>query len=67
MLEMGTGVRTSLPMVVADELEARWDRSAWFKRRALNLNTVNQNVVAPRSVRHFFAPCAAWAQLPSDA
>ncbi|WP_255969951.1 molybdopterin cofactor-binding domain-containing protein, partial [Klebsiella pneumoniae] len=24
--EMGTGVRTSLPMVVADEMEARWER-----------------------------------------
>ena len=24
--EMGTGVRTCLPMVLADEMEARWDR-----------------------------------------
>lgn len=54
--EMGTGVRTSLPMVVADELEARWDRVKVVQAGADEARFGNQNVDGSRSVRHFFEP-----------
>lgn len=54
--EMGTGVRTSLPMVVADELEARWERVKVVQAPADEARYGNQNVDGSRSVRHFFAP-----------
>ncbi|RCW68179.1 xanthine dehydrogenase family protein molybdopterin-binding subunit [Pseudorhodoferax soli] len=54
--EMGTGVRTSLPMVVADEMEARWDRVAIVQAGADEARYGNQNVDGSRSVRHFWQP-----------
>lgn len=54
--EMGTGVRTSLPMVVADEMEARWDRVRVVQAPADEARYGNQNVDGSRSMRHFFAP-----------
>jgi isoquinoline 1-oxidoreductase beta subunit len=54
--EMGTGVRTSLPMVVADEMEARWDRVNIVQAPADEARFGNQNVDGSRSVRHFFLP-----------
>ena len=54
--EMGTGVRTSLPMVVADEMEARWDRVKVVQAPADEARYGNQNVDGSRSVRHFFMP-----------
>jgi isoquinoline 1-oxidoreductase beta subunit len=54
--EMGTGVRTSLPMVVADEMEARWDRVKVVQALADEVRYGNQNVDGSRSVRHFFMP-----------
>ena len=54
--EMGTGVRTSLPMVVADELEARWDRVKIEQAQANEARYGNQNVDGSRSMRHFLAP-----------
>jgi isoquinoline 1-oxidoreductase beta subunit len=54
--EMGTGVRTSLPMVVADEMEARWDRVRVVQAPADEARYGNQNVDGSRSVRHFFEP-----------
>jgi isoquinoline 1-oxidoreductase beta subunit len=54
--EMGTGVRTSLPMVVADEMEARWDRVKIVQAPADEARYGNQNVDGSRSVRHFFLP-----------
>lgn len=54
--EMGTGVRTSLPMVVADEMEARWDRVQVVQAEANEARYGNQNVDGSRSVRHFLMP-----------
>jgi isoquinoline 1-oxidoreductase beta subunit len=54
--EMGTGVRTSLPMVVADEMEARWDRVKVIQAEANEVRYGNQNVDGSRSVRHFLMP-----------
>lgn len=54
--EMGTGVRTSLPMVVADEMEARWDRVKIEQAVADEARYGNQNVDGSRSVRHFLMP-----------
>ena len=54
--EMGTGIRTSLPMVVADELEARWDRVRIIQAGAEEARYGNQNVDGSRSIRHFLAP-----------
>jgi isoquinoline 1-oxidoreductase beta subunit len=54
--EMGTGVRTSLPMVVADEMEARWDRVRIVQAGAEEARYGNQNVDGSRSMRHFWQP-----------
>jgi isoquinoline 1-oxidoreductase beta subunit len=55
-VEMGTGVRTSLPMVIADELEADWARVTIVQADANEARYGNQNVDGSRSVRHFLAP-----------
>lgn len=55
-VEMGTGVRTSLPMVVADEMEARWDRVKVVQAEANETRYGNQNVDGSRSIRHFYLP-----------
>src|SRR5690606_16613374 len=54
--EMGTGVRTSLPMVVADEMEANWDRVHVVQAEANEMRYGNQNVDGSRSIRHFMLP-----------
>lgn len=54
--EMGTGVRTSLPMVVADEMEAVWERVRIVQAEANEARYGNQNVDGSRSVRHFLLP-----------
>ncbi len=54
--EMGTGVRTSLPMVVADEMEANWERVKVVQAGADETRYGNQNVDGSRSVRHFLMP-----------
>ena len=54
--EMGTGVRTSLPMVVADEMEARWEQVKVVQAEADEARYGNQNVDGSRSVRHFLMP-----------
>jgi len=54
--EMGTGVRTSLPMVVADEMEADWSRVKVVQAEANEARYGNQNVDGSRSMRHFLAP-----------
>ncbi|MFV0478445.1 MAG: molybdopterin cofactor-binding domain-containing protein [Parahaliea sp.] len=54
--EMGTGVRTSLPMVVADEMEALWERVTVVQAEANEGRYGNQNVDGSRSMRHFLMP-----------
>ena len=70
--EMGQGVRTSLPMVVADEMEADWGRVTVKQAWAEEPRFGNQDTDGSRSVRHFFMPmrrvgAAARAMLVSAA
>jgi isoquinoline 1-oxidoreductase beta subunit len=63
--EMGQGVRTSLPMVIADELEADWSRVRVAQAQADEVRFGNQDTDGSRSVRHFFEPmrrCGAAAR-----
>jgi isoquinoline 1-oxidoreductase beta subunit len=63
--DMGQGVRTSLPMVLADELEADWQRVRVQQARADEERFGNQDTDGSRSMRHFFAPmrrCGAAAR-----
>ena len=51
--EMGTGIRTALPMVVADELGASWERVTI--RQAIGDERLgSQNTDGSRSIRRFF-------------
>ena len=54
--EMGTGVRTSLPMVVADELEADWSHVRVQQAPGDEKKYGNQDTDGSRSVRHFIQP-----------
>ncbi len=54
--EMGQGIRSSLPMVVADELEADWSRVRVIQAVADESRYGNQNTDGSRSMRHFFIP-----------
>lgn len=54
--EMGQGVRTSLPMVVADEMEADWDKVTVVQAYGDEERFGNQDTDGSRSVRHFFMP-----------
>src|SRR5271165_3219466 len=63
--EMGTGSRTSLPMVVADELEADWARVRVKQSPGDEKKYGNQNTDGSRSLRHFIQPmrqCGAAAR-----
>jgi isoquinoline 1-oxidoreductase subunit beta len=63
--EMGQGVRTSLPMVVADELEADWQRVRVRQANADEVRFGTQDTDGSRCMRHFFAPmrrCGAAAR-----
>src|SRR5690606_20916903 len=52
--EMGQGVRTSLPMVIADELEADWNRVRVVQAPGDEPRFGNQNTDGSRSMRHHF-------------
>lgn len=54
--EMGQGVKTSLPMVVADEMGADWDRVIVTQAPGDEKRYGNQDTDGSRSVRHFFMP-----------
>jgi isoquinoline 1-oxidoreductase subunit beta len=54
--EMGTGVRTSLPMVVADEMEADWAQVHVQQAPGDEKKYGNQDTDGSRSVRHWVQP-----------
>ncbi len=51
--EMGTGIRTSLPMVVADELGALWERVT-IEQAPGDRSFGSQNTDGSRSIRRFY-------------
>ena len=54
--EMGTGSRTSLPMVVADEMEADWSKVKIVQAPGDETKYGNQDTDGSRSIRHFVQP-----------
>jgi isoquinoline 1-oxidoreductase beta subunit len=64
--EMGQGVRTSLPKIVADELDAEWSRVRVVQAPGDEARYGNQDTDGSRSTRHWFMPlrrCGASARL----
>jgi isoquinoline 1-oxidoreductase beta subunit len=55
-VEMGTGIKTSLPMVVADEMEADWSRVRIQQATGDNDKWGNEDTDGSRSVRHWVQP-----------
>lgn len=53
--EMGQGVRTSLPLVAADELDADWSRVKVVQAHGDEERFGNQDTDGSRSMRHHFA------------
>ena len=54
--EMGTGVRTSLPLVVAEEMEADWSRVRVQQAPGDEVKYGNQDTDGSRSTRHYLMP-----------
>ena len=54
--EMGTGARTSLPMVIADEMEADWARVKIVQAPGDEPKYGNQDTDGSRSMRHHIQP-----------
>ena len=54
--EMGQGVRTSVAMVVADELDADWSKVRVAQAPGDEARYGNQDTDGSRSLRHFFMP-----------
>jgi isoquinoline 1-oxidoreductase beta subunit len=54
--EMGTGSRTGLPMVVADEMEADWNRVRVQQAPGDEVRFGNQDTDGSRSTRHYLLP-----------
>jgi isoquinoline 1-oxidoreductase beta subunit len=68
--EMGQGVRSGMPLIVADELEADWSRVRVTQAPGDEAKYGNQNTDGSRSVRHFFEPmrrCGAAARAMLEA
>jgi isoquinoline 1-oxidoreductase subunit beta len=53
--EMGTGIKTGLPMVLADELEANWSRVKVVQAQG-DPKYGDQNTDGSRSMREFYQP-----------
>ena len=67
---MGQGVRTGMPMIVADELEADWKRVRVVQATGDEKRFGNQDTDGSRSTRHFFEPmrrCGAAARTMLEA
>ena len=54
--EMGTGVRTSLPLVVAEEMDADWARVRVQQAPGDEVKYGNQDTDGSRSTRHYLIP-----------
>src|SRR3984957_14706933 len=54
--EMGQGVRTGMPLIVADELEADWARVKIAQATGDEVKFGNQDTDGSRSTRHGFVP-----------
>jgi isoquinoline 1-oxidoreductase beta subunit len=68
--EMGQGVRTGMPLIVADELEADWKRVRVVQAPGDETKFGNQDTDGSRSTRHFFDPmrrCGAAARAMLEA
>jgi isoquinoline 1-oxidoreductase subunit beta len=68
--EMGQGVRTGMPMIVADELEADWSKVRVAQAPGDEPRFGNQDTDGSRSTRHFFMPmrrCGAAARAMLEA
>ena len=68
--EMGQGVRTGLPLIIADELEADWSKVRVTQAPGDEAKYGNQNTDGSRSVRHFVDPmrrCGAAARAMLEA
>ncbi|MDE3011630.1 MAG: xanthine dehydrogenase family protein molybdopterin-binding subunit [Pseudomonadota bacterium] len=64
--EMGQGVRTGLPMIVADELDADWKHVRVVQAPGDEERYGNQDTDGSRSTRHWFMPmrrCGAAARM----
>ncbi|MBV9567623.1 MAG: xanthine dehydrogenase family protein molybdopterin-binding subunit, partial [Hyphomicrobiales bacterium] len=64
--EMGQGVRTGMPLLVADELEADWSRVKVVQAPGDEMKFGNQDTDGSRSTRHFAKPmreCGAAARM----
>lgn len=54
--EMGTGAKTALPMIIADEMEADWARVKVIQAPGDEPRYGNQDTDGSRSVRHYIQP-----------
>jgi isoquinoline 1-oxidoreductase beta subunit len=68
--EMGQGVRTGVPLIVADEMEADWSRVRVTQATGDEKRFGNQDTDGSRTTRHFFMPmrrCGAAARAMLEA